>query len=109
VPAYGFPERDWQHGAADTLMNGMELIQERVRKGPLCCVDVPGVFRKLWPPVIQQLHPIAMLTATERDPRTEMRTPAEPSPPPVKEPPDPPEGPDTFPIREPDPEEPDTI
>jgi len=36
------------------------------------------------------------------------RTPAEPSPPPIKEPTDPPENPDA-PVREPDPEEPAQI
>ncbi|MFY9910730.1 MAG: hypothetical protein WCF22_00195 [Candidatus Sulfotelmatobacter sp.] len=37
-----------------------------------------------------------------------VRTPAEPMPPPVKEPPDPDENPDA-PVREPDPEEPEQI
>jgi hypothetical protein len=36
------------------------------------------------------------------------RTPAEPAPPPIKEPTDPPENPDA-PVREPDPEEPAQI
>ena len=38
----------------------------------------------------------------------EFRTPAEPAPPPIKEPVEPPENPDA-PIREPDPEEPAQI
>jgi hypothetical protein len=37
-----------------------------------------------------------------------LRSPAEPSPPPIKEPPDPPENPDA-PVREPDPTEPAQI
>jgi hypothetical protein len=37
-----------------------------------------------------------------------LRTPAEPMPPPIKEPPNPPENPDA-PVREPDPEEPEQI
>jgi len=36
------------------------------------------------------------------------RIPADPSPPPIKDPPDPPENPD-VPVREPDPEEPNEI
>lgn len=36
------------------------------------------------------------------------RSPAEPSPPPIKEPPNPPENPDA-PVREPDPDEPGQI
>jgi hypothetical protein len=38
----------------------------------------------------------------------ELRKPAEPMPPPIKEPPNPPENPDA-PVREPDPEEPEQI
>jgi len=38
----------------------------------------------------------------------EFRSPAEPMPPPVKEPPEPPENPD-VPVREPDPDEPAPI
>ena len=41
-------------------------------------------------------------------PELKLRNPAEPSPPPVKEPVDPPENPD-MPIREPDPEDPNSI
>ena len=37
-----------------------------------------------------------------------LRTPAEPTPPPIKEPPSPPESPDA-PVREPDPDEPEQI
>jgi hypothetical protein len=37
-----------------------------------------------------------------------LRKPAEPMPPPIKEPPNPPENPDA-PVREPDPEEPEQI
>jgi hypothetical protein len=37
-----------------------------------------------------------------------LRQPAEPMPPPIKEPPNPPENPDA-PVREPDPEEPEQI
>ena len=40
--------------------------------------------------------------------RVELRSPAEPSPPPIKEPPSPPENPDA-PVREPDPDDPDQI
>jgi len=40
--------------------------------------------------------------------RYHLRAPAEPSPPPIKEPPNPPENPDA-PVREPDPEEPEQI
>jgi hypothetical protein len=45
----------------------------------------------------------ALLSTQQR-----FRTPAEPMPPPIKEPPNPEENPDT-PVREPDPEEPETI
>lgn len=38
----------------------------------------------------------------------DLRKPAEPMPPPIKEPPNPPENPDA-PVREPDPEEPEQI
>lgn len=37
------------------------------------------------------------------------RMPAEPSPAPIQEPPDSPEGPDVVPVREPDPENPGEI
>ena len=37
-----------------------------------------------------------------------MRTPSEPSPPPIQDPPSPPENPD-VPVREPDPEDPGQI
>ena len=37
-----------------------------------------------------------------------LRTPAEPAPPPIQEPTDPPENPD-VPVREPDPDEPNQI
>jgi hypothetical protein len=40
--------------------------------------------------------------------RYDLRTPAEPSPPPIKEPPNPPENPDA-PVREPDPGDPGQI
>ena len=40
--------------------------------------------------------------------RYHLRVPAEPSPPPIKEPPTPPENPDA-PVREPDPDEPQQI
>jgi len=38
-----------------------------------------------------------------------VRTPAEPMPPPIKEPPEGPENPDVVAVREPDPEEPGKI
>jgi hypothetical protein len=40
--------------------------------------------------------------------RHHLRTPAEPSPPPIKEPPNPPDNPDA-PVREPDPDDPQQI
>ena len=50
-----------------------------------------------------------MLISDSHYPRIWLRTPAEPSPPPIQEPPEPPEGPDVVPVREPDPEEPGAI
>jgi hypothetical protein len=50
---------------------------------------------------------IEMLTETSPA-RYRLRSPAEPSPPPIKEPPNPPENPEA-PVREPDPEEPEQI
>lgn len=54
-------------------------------------------------------HRIAMLISDIQQRRIWLRMPAEPSPPPIHEPPDPPEGPDVIPVREPDPEEPEEI
>jgi hypothetical protein len=55
-----------------------------------------------------QLELYSLRMWTTRMPERKFRNPAEPSPPPVKEPIDPPENPD-MPIREPDPEDPNEI
>jgi hypothetical protein len=52
--------------------------------------------------------PLRMRVETSLPTRYHLRTPAEPMPPPIKEPPDPEENPDA-PVREPDPEEPEQI
>jgi len=49
-----------------------------------------------------------MRSAMANPSQVELRSPAEPSPPPIKEPPSPPENPDA-PVREPDPDDPDQI
>ena len=53
-------------------------------------------------PHLRNMQPVAAF------PQLEFRTPAEPMPPPIKEPTEPPENPD-VPLREPDPEEPAQI
>lgn len=58
-------------------------------------------------PLLEFRHLNAMQTDI-LSPRFELRTPAEPAPPPIKEPTEPPENPDA-PVREPDPEEPAQI
>jgi len=54
------------------------------------------------------MHLNAMHPGMPTRSRFEFRTPAEPAPPPIKEPAEPPENPDA-PVREPDPEEPAEI
>jgi hypothetical protein len=55
---------------------------------------------EFWHPKIMLLEPFVEAY--------NMRTPADPTPPPIKEPPQPPENPDA-PVREPDPDEPAQI
>lgn len=61
-----------------------------------------------WLPFRESLHLKPMLSVTLNSGFCDLRTPAEPMPPPIKEPTEPPENPDA-PVREPDPEEPEHI
>jgi hypothetical protein len=76
--------------------------------------DVQGTlgYSLLWLPFAHFRHQIAMSASLRFETclptRCLLRTPAEPMPPPIKEPPSPMENPDA-PVREPDPEEPEQI
>jgi hypothetical protein len=59
-------------------------------------------------PEVMQLHVMLSNAVRCELDGMDLRSPAEPSPPPIQEPPDPPENPD-VPVREPDPAEPNQI
>lgn len=116
MPAVSVAQRhNWQHDAAHAIAETLVIeAQKRVSDGPLSLArgrdssaswGFPRVMRL---PLRRLLHPIAMHpTILFSD--FALRTPAEPTPPPIQEPPDPPENPDVVPIREPDPEQPGEI
>lgn len=59
-------------------------------------------------PEVMQLHAVKSNVVQRQRDGMDLRSPAEPSPPPIQEPPNPPENPD-VPVREPDPAEPNQI
>lgn len=59
-------------------------------------------------PEVMQVHAVKTFAMQRQRDAIDLRSPAEPSPPPIQEPPNPPENPD-VPVREPDPAEPNQI
>jgi hypothetical protein len=74
----------------------------------LICMKVDAMRLNAIQAEVMQLHAVEPSVVRRQRDDMDLRSPAEPSPPPIQEPPNPPENPD-VPVREPDPAEPNQI